>query len=435
MILPVESSPLFYRVESFGCKANQYEAQQIKDLLESYGFKEQPINSPPPAIAVIHSCAVTNSAMRESIDDIRCLRESYPHACIVLTGCVCSVPTFSPPAEATACIKPQPTWLQELAAVIHQHFFFPPQNIAADSLQVPVTTFSGHTRAFLKVQDGCNLGCSYCIVPRLRGVPRDKNPELVIEEASLLVQKGYKEIVVCGISLGLYGQKSTTYSLTSLLRGLTAIPNLPRIRLSSLHPNELTDELLSVWAAAPNMLPHIHLPLQSGSETILRAMRRNYTPKDFLAAVERARAALNNPAITTDVIVGFPGEEEADFLATCDLASAAAFSKIHVFSFSSRPETLAAKMTAKIPAPVIKERSKNLRALSRNLASKYHQQFIGKTVQVLVEGCDAPQASGYSEHYIPTYFPRTKERKNDIVPVKIIKDAGGNHLEGTGLTL
>jgi threonylcarbamoyladenosine tRNA methylthiotransferase MtaB len=286
--------------------------------------------------------------------------------------------------------------------------------------ELPIEQFSGHTRAFLKVQDGCDIGCSYCIVPSLRKAPRDKDLELIRHEAEALTEGGHKEIVVSGVSVGLYGRDNGG-TLADVLRTLLAVKSLERLRLSSLHPAELTDELLDVWASSPKMMPHVHLPLQSGSDKVLAAMRRGYTISDFMSAVERARSALNDPAFTTDVIVGFPGETDADFSETIEACRGVGFSRVHIFTYSPRPGTRAADMPDHLAAGVRQKRMRELRKVGRDLSRRFHATFVGRTVQVLTESVDGDSLEGYSEHYVPVRFEGRAEDKGKILPVRILE--------------
>ena len=281
-----------------------------------------------------------------------------------------------------------------------------------------VASFGDHTRALLKVQDGCNIGCSYCIVPQLRKAPRDKALAAAVAEATALTRKGYREIVVTGVSVGLYG-RDTGSSLAELLKHLVEIPDIGRIRLSSLHPGELTGELLEVWAASPHIMPHLHLSLQSGSDAILHAMRRGYTADEYMNAVERARAALENPAFTTDIIVGFPGETDSCFEESYEFCRTVGFSQMHIFTYSPRPGTPAATMGNQINGAIAAERSERLHRLSGEMALAYHRHFLGEEIAVLVEGVEDGQAHGYSEHYVPVAFHSLVTRKGRVEKIQV----------------
>jgi threonylcarbamoyladenosine tRNA methylthiotransferase MtaB len=393
-----------YLVNVLGCKVNQYDARQIEQLLERYGL-EQTAQSDDADVIIVHTCGVTAAAAQKSRQTIRRMQRDNPLAHVIVTGCAATeeltqvdqLPVFRVPAGAD--------WLQRLAEQLDSLAM--PNSVSVDGIETDTFTisrFGDHTRAFLKVQDGCDIGCSFCIIPQLRKEPRDKAIDDAIREAAALTEAGYREIVVTGVSVGLYGRETGT-SLAELLRHLAAVPNIGRIRLSSLHPGELTDELLEVWAASANIMPHLHLSLQSGSDAVLHAMRRGYTAEDYFNAVERARAVLDRPAFTTDLIVGFPGETDAYFEESYAFCQKVGFSQMHVFTYSPRPKTMAAKMGRQVNGAVAMARSERLRTLGESMALDYHRQFIGQEIEVLIEQSKDGRATGYSKHYIPVEFP------------------------------
>lgn len=263
----------------------------------------------------------------------------------------------------------------------------------------PLTSFSGHSRAFLKIQDGCDGQCSYCIIPKIRTKVSSKPLAVVLAEAKALVASGHKEIVLTGVFLSAYGQDTVRRRrwspgpnrLAELVDKVAQVSGLARVRLSSLEPGDVTVELLDKFSKHKNLAPHLHLALQSGADEILRRMGRQYRAGDFTQAVGAIRDTLDRPAITTDIIVGFPGETDANFLETLNLAKEIGFSKMHIFSFSRRAGTAAAKMQPVVPSGVIKERSKVLRDLDKELQDKFRRQFIGEKMGVIVEDTDPPR--------------------------------------------
>jgi threonylcarbamoyladenosine tRNA methylthiotransferase MtaB len=303
-----------------------------------------------------------------------------------------------------------------------------------DTLAARIESFDGHQRAFLKIQDGCDAFCTYCIIPRLRPQLRSKPVEVAVEEARTLVASGHKEIILTGIFLGAYeretairkrfsqsrdgeraGQAGNPYEntkapfdpvsqpvtslaqtrmqqrspLAELVDALAHLEGLERLRLSSLEPGDVDDDLLAVLSSSATCVPHLHLPLQSGSERILRRMNRQYTRDDYLNMIDRVSSALDRPAITTDIIVGFPGEDESDFEASCDVARQARFCKIHAFPFSPRDGTAAARWRHQfVPTPIVRQRMARLAEIERECALAYRSQFIGDTERVIVEGDD-----------------------------------------------
>jgi threonylcarbamoyladenosine tRNA methylthiotransferase MtaB len=410
-----------YSVRVLGCKVNQVEAEQIRRFLDGCGLSEA-AEGERPDLAVLHSCAVTGEAERKTRRLARRLqRESRAGRPLILTGCA-SRADLAGSADGVVSVGPGPGWSERFAAALAAAC---PE---IESMPTPndwaaIDRFRGHCRAFLRIQDGCDLRCSYCIVPSLRGPSRDKPLDAVLEEAAGLARAGYRELVVTGVSVGLYGKRGGT-SLASALRGLCRLEGLERIRLSSLHPGELTDELLEVWASHPNILPHLHLPLQSGSDRILRAMRRGYTGREFMDAVRRARVALDRPAFTTDVIVGFPGETEEDFQRTEEACREAGFSRIHRFVFSPRPGTPAESLGNAPSAGEAAERMERLRALGERQALSFQEHFLGETVRILAEerGPQPDSVRGYSERYIPVEVGGAPDAIARILRVRLIRN-------------
>jgi threonylcarbamoyladenosine tRNA methylthiotransferase MtaB len=408
-----------YLVNVLGCKVNQYDAKQIEELLENYGLQKVEM-ADDADIIIIHTCAVTAAAAKKSRQTIRKMQRDNPLAHIAVTGCGANEELTQIDQDPVIRIPAGADWLQHLAEAFDQLNM--PKTDLSESIETdnfPISNFGDHTRAFLKVQDGCDIGCSFCIIPQLRKQPRDKTIESAVAEATTLTEQGYRELVLNGVSVGLYGRDSDS-SLAELLRNLVKIPNIGRLRMSSLHPGELTDELLEIWAASPNIMPHLHLSLQSGSDAVLHAMRRGYTAAEYYDAVERARAALDNPAFTTDVIIGFPGETDTYFEESYDFCKKVGFSQIHAFTYSPRPKTMAAKMGGQINGATASERSERLRLLGEEMALKYHSQFLDKSIGVLVEGITDGMAHGYSEHYIPTEFQSSDAVRGQISDVKAV---------------
>jgi threonylcarbamoyladenosine tRNA methylthiotransferase MtaB len=446
-----------FSINSLGCKVNQYESQQIREFLENFGLhKVEP--SQKPDLVVINSCCVTHTASAKSRQCLRKIRKQSPNAVIVVSGCLPTVQIgeLSATAEDAHLIRNRSDLADTLSCIINnkaatmasQRTQFCPDTIIKaknsykikyknklnNHLNLPaLTSFEGQTRAFLKIQDGCDGYCTYCIVPKTRPFVRSKPVDDVLHEAQALVESGHREIVVTGIFLGAYGLKSVRRKnwpnqrnnhLADLLEKMAEIPNLARIRLSSLEPADLTPQLLDTLCRHPNIMPHLHLSLQSGSDNILRKMCRQYRVKEFREKVESAKSLLDRPAITTDIIVGFPGETDSDFEQTVNMAKIIGFAKMHVFSFSPRRGTAAADMQDPIDKKVIKERSKILRDLDIELGQKYRRQFLGETAEILIEN-DNGQNSGRSERYFTVFLDKTekKQKRNSVVKVKLVKNS------------
>jgi len=418
-----------FSINSLGCKVNQYESQQVRELLENSGLHRA---EPPekPDLVVVNSCCVTHTASAKSRQCIRKIRKQSPHAVIIVSGCLPTVQIgeLSPAAEDVHLIRNRSELADTLSNIIHNKSATltsqrtqscPDTTIKAkNSYKIkhkkelnnnfelpPLTSFAGQTRAFLKIQDGCDGYCTYCIVPKTRPFVRSKPVDEVLHEAQTLVKAGHREIVVTGIFLGAYGLQSVRRK------------NWPNQR------NDNLADLLDTFCKNPNIMPHLHLSLQSGSDTILKKMCRQYRSEEFLEKIESAKSRLDRPAFTTDIIVGFPGETDADFEQTVDLAKRVGFAKMHVFSFSPRKGTAAADMQDTVDTKVIKERSQILRELDIELGMKYRRQFLGQTAEILIENNNG-QISGRSERYFTVYLKKTgkKQERNSIAIVKLLKN-------------
>lgn len=413
-----------YCVRVLGCKVNQYEACQIEHLLDRLGLV--PATAGETAdVAILHGCAVTNLAARKSRQALRKLSADHPSARLIMSGCGGAISGFDPTAEKCLVAPSGEHWLPDLEACVNDALRHAPSHVTDGP--IGLEHFSGHKRAFLKIQDGCSIGCTYCIVPTLRGGSRDKPLDEILREAERLTANGYAELVITGVSVGLYGMGGGP-ALSDVLRGLLRIPGIQRLRMSSLHPQEVSDELLAVWSSTKRMMPHVHLPLQSGSTRLLEAMRRGYTAESFLETIRRFRDALDRPAFTTDVITGFPGETEEDFEATRDVIEKTGFSGLHVFPYSNRPGTPASRMKNQVPAPLARRRAEQLQHLGKRLARSYFESLIGMREEVLVEQAVDGLCTGHGERYFPITFPGPENLLCEIAPVHLIE------MQGEGMT-
>jgi threonylcarbamoyladenosine tRNA methylthiotransferase MtaB len=431
-----------FAILSLGCKVNSYESQQIRQLLETFGLTQTgAVHS--PQLVVVNTCCVTHTASAKSRHLIRQAQKHGPTA-VVICGCLPTVETDELKAvgENVHVVKNRCDLAATLSRLVHTESTAPDstppapacagvtslphghptetliraetdskvkceQDLCRSEELPPLVSFQGQTRAFLKIQDGCDAFCSYCIIPTARPDVRFKKLEEILSEATALVSAGHKEIVLTGVHIGSYGQTTARRNrwptadnphLPALLDKVAQIPGLARIRLSSLDPADVTPALLDVFRAHPNIMPHLHLSLQSGADAVLRRMVRPYTADEFRSKVALIRSRLDRPAITTDIIVGFPGETDADFDQTVALAKEVAFAKMHVFVFSPRKGTAAAKMQPKVPPEVKKARSKVLRDLDLALQSHFRSQFLGETAQILIETTNG-RPSGRAERY------------------------------------
>jgi threonylcarbamoyladenosine tRNA methylthiotransferase MtaB len=431
-----------FSINTLGCKVNQYESQQIRQLLEQLGLRQVDI-AQKPEIAVINTCCVTHTASAKSRQQIRKAQKLNPDAAIVVAGCLPTVQIgeLSYLGENVHLIHNRDSLPATLAQITDaktafyssQNHYFSPRNHINPPKLTPLSAFRGHTRAFLKIQDGCDGYCSYCIVPKTRPFVHNKPIETVLEEARALVKSGHKEIVVTGIFLGAYGQESVRRKnwptsqndkLAELLDKMAEIPNLERIRISSLEPADVIPRLLDTFCEHRNIMPHLHLSLQSGSNGVLKRMGRQYNADEFSDKVDLIKSRLDRPAITTDIIVGFPGETDADFEQTIELAGDVGFAKMHIFSFSPRKGTPAANMQDTVDTKVIKQRVRILRDLNSRLESKFREQFLGETATILTENSNQ-QPCGRCERYFMVYLKKTDKgpEKNELIKVRLLKNA------------
>jgi threonylcarbamoyladenosine tRNA methylthiotransferase MtaB len=453
-----------FSIDTLGCKVNQYETQQIRELLGQFGLFRVETSSKPDLV-VINTCCVTHTASAKSRQCIRKAHRQSPDAVVVVCGCLptINIGELSAPAKNVHLVRNRGELADMLIQITNGKAAAldtqgpqscPNTNIEpkkcskikhkndlAKRPKLPqLTCFEGQTRAFLKIQDGCDGYCTYCIVPKARPFVRSKPVDAALREAQALVKAGHREIVLTGIFLGAYGQKSVRRrswpnqqndNLADLLDRMAEMPHLARIRLSSLEPADVTPRLLDVFCRHRNIMPHLHLPLQSGSDTILRKMCRQYRAEEFVEKVELVKSRLDRPAITTDIIVGFPGETDADFRQTVDLAGHVGFAKMHVFSFSPRKGTAAADMQDIVNNRLVKKRSEILHDLDVELGFRYRQQFIGEAAQILLES-DNGHLCGRSERYFMVRLEEAAEElhKNDLVTAKLLANRKNGTMGG-----
>ncbi len=370
------------RVATLGCKVNQYETELVRQGLQQIGYSE-PADTEPADVCLVNTCTVTNEGDSKSRQVIRRMHRDNPDARIVVMGCYAT----RAPEEVGA--------LPGVVDVVTDKRELPDLMTRFGVIDVPtgLSGFSGRQRAYVKVQDGCLLRCSYCIIPHVRPDLTSRPPEHIVDEVRSLTEAGHREVVLTGIHLGHYGvewnkskPKEEWVRLAHLLRRLCELPGAFRIRLSSIEATEVTRELISVMAEhSDRIVPHLHLCLQSGSDAVLRRMRRRWGAKMFLDRCRLLRESLDEPAITTDVIVGFPGETENEFQQTLDTCREAGFSKIHAFPFSARRGTPAADMADQIPKAVRSERVSILSDLESELRRDYYDRLVGRQLEMLVE--------------------------------------------------
>lgn len=370
------------RTVTLGCKVNQYETEYVREGLLGIGY-EDARDEETAELCIVNTCTVTSEGDAKSRQTIRRLGRRNPGAKIVVMGCYA---TRAPQEVASLPgVSQVVTDKRELPDLLGR--------FGVTDIPTGISGFGRRHRAYVKVQDGCMLRCSFCIIPHVRPQLTSRPMEHILDEVRRLVDRGYREVVLTGIHLGHYGVDWNRYAvkekwirLSHLLRSIAELPGDFRVRLSSIEATEVTRELIDVMADQPDKVaPHLHISMQSGSDSVLRRMRRRWGSRRFIDRCQLVQERLDKPAITTDIIVGFPGETDAEFKETIDTARAAGFSKIHIFPFSPRRGTPAATMAAQVPKHVQQERSRELAAFEAVLRTQYYEQLIGRKLRVLVE--------------------------------------------------
>lgn len=390
-----------FNIVTFGCKVNQYESNMMKErMLSSYFFYVENISE--ANIIVVNTCSVTNVADKKCLKMIRRIKREYPNSILVVAGCSSqNKQEIYENLDIDILIgnkdKSKIDVLLKEYIETHKRYvkFYNDRNLEFEDMLI---SDYNHIRAFIKIEDGCDNFCSYCIIPYVRGSVRSKNFETVIKEAKLLTQKGHKEIVLTGIHTGHY--MDNDYDLTDLINELSKIEDLLRIRISSIEITELNDKFLNMLSTNKKVCDHLHIPLQAGSDEILKKMNRKYDLKYYEEKIKKIRMIRPDISITTDIIVGFPYETDKLFNETLEFSRKMNFSKIHVFPYSIRLGTSAANMPNQVDESIKKERVKKLMDLSEIMEKEYYNKFVGKELDILVEECDNNVSVGHSSNYL-----------------------------------
>ena len=407
-------------IQSLGCKVNLYESEYITDQFQKAGYEIVPFQEIAD-VYIINTCSVTNTSDVKSRKVIHQAIRRNPDACIVAIGCFIEanhdyhedgVDILLGNANKSKVLEYVERYWQTKQKA---NYFVTPIPEKFDDMTM--STFLGRTRAFIKIQDGCENFCSYCIIPYVRGKCRSKNFQTVLEEIQNYVQHGYKEVVLTGIHTGNYGVDLGT-DFAALLREIVKINGLVRLRISSIEITELTDEVLQIIRDNDVIVDHLHIPLQAGSDKILRLMNRKYDLAYFKQKMEQIREIRPDISLTTDIIVGFPFETEEDFQDTLSFVREVQFSKVHVFPYSRRSGTVAADMAEQVPGDVKKDRVRRLLALSKELETEYMKKFIGKTLPVLMEVNRTDYSLGHTSNYLLVKVPG-EYQSEDLVDVTI----------------
>ncbi len=414
---------------TLGCKVNHYETEAIWQLFKDANYERVEFETNAD-VFVINTCTVTNTGDKKSRQIIRRAIRQNPDAVVCVTGCYAQTSSAEimeiPGVDIVVGTQDRHKLLDYI-----QQFQDERQpingvgnimkNRTYEELEVPY--FTDRTRASLKIQEGCNNFCTFCIIPWARGLMRSRDPEKVVEQATQLVNSGYKEIVLTGIHTGGYGQDLKNYNLAQLLRDLDTIEGLERIRISSIEASQLTDEVIDVIGNSNKVVRHLHIPLQSGSDDVLKRMRRKYTMAHFSERLTKLHQALPDLAVTSDVIVGFPGESEDEFQETYDFIVNHHFSELHVFPYSPRIGTPAARMDNQIDEETKNVRVHKLISLSNQLAKEYASKLEDEVLEVIPEemGEEPHTLVGYADNYMKVRFEGDDSLIGQIVKVKIVK--------------
>lgn len=424
---------------TLGCKVNSYETEAMQALLLAAGATLVEFHETAD-IYVVNTCSVTNMADRKSRQMLHRAKKNNPEAVVVAAGCYAQTAEEEAMRENGVDVVVGNNQKKQIVEILEQYM----TGVENKRLEIgketeyeelSLDTQVEHTRAYIKIQDGCNQFCSYCIIPYARGRIRSRKPQDVVEEVKRLADSGYQEVVLTGIHLSSYGRTSYEKALEEdrqplleLICRLNEIEGIRRIRLGSLEPRIITENFVKTLCECEKVCPHFHLSLQSGSDTVLKRMNRKYSTEEYAASVELLKKYYTAPAITTDIIVGFPQETEEEFEETLQFAKRIGFSKIHVFKYSRRQGTVADKMTGQIPETVKTTRSERLLVLEEALGNAYRGQFLEKEENVLFEEyamVDGVEYQiGYNERYVRIAVKAEGNLSNCIRKVKIVDTAG-----------
>lgn len=411
---------------TLGCKVNQFETETMEGLFRARGYDVVPFEERAD-VYVINTCSVTHLSDRKSRQLIRRAARMNPDACIAVTGCYAQVA----PEEIRALDGVRVViGTKERARIVD----YVEEALRADTgaigtitdimqarvfEDIPLHSLPHRTRAFLKIEDGCQNFCTFCIIPYARGPVKSRTLSAVAREMHLLTEAGFHEVVLTGIHLGAYGiDLAERPTLADACRMALAEEGLRRLRLGSLESVELSADLLDLMRTEPRFAAHLHLPLQAGSDNVLRAMNRHYDTAAFAALLEDVRRAVPGVAISTDIIVGFPGETEEDFASGLDFVRQMGFARMHVFPYSARRGTPAARRTDQVPPVVRKERAARMQALAEELAEAYHRASLGSVMEVLFETTEDGVTDGLTETYVRVYTD-APARRGEIAPVRL----------------
>lgn len=411
-----ESAKKKFKIVSLGCRTNQYESQAYHDQLVALGYIAAQENE-EAEICIVNTCTVTEGADSSSRHAIRQLARENRGSKLLVTGCFAErQPQIVGQIEGVTHVVANKDKDQLLANL------FPQEDLPEFSIK----HFDAHTRAFVKVQDGCNSFCTYCIIPYVRGRSRSRTVPDIIQEVEGLIANGYKEVVLTGINIGDFdggvAQEETPVRLAELVRLVDRIPGLERLRISSIDPDEVDDDLADAILNGSKTCPSMHIVLQSGSNVILKRMNRKYNRQMFFDTVDRLRAANPDFTFTTDIIVGFPGETELDFADTLEVMRQVKFAKVHMFPYSDRPRTRSILMPNKVPQEIIKERKQEVLRFAEQLSFELRNRFLNRRMFVLTESKEEGrpfEMAGHTANFLPVWVQGLSLVSNQIVEVTL----------------
>ena len=414
---------------TLGCKVNQYETNGMIQKFKEAGYEVVDMNQDVSDICVVNTCTVTNMSDRKSRQLLRKVKDKNKDAIIVAVGCYAQVAKKDLEEmpeidivlgneEKAKIVQYVEEYTNEKQKIVEIEDI----SIKKDFEDMGTVTYTEKTRAVIKVQDGCNQFCSYCIIPYARGRVRSRNSESIIKEISQIAQKGIKEVVITGIHIASYGKDfGNENGLIELLEKINNIDGIKRIRLGSLEPKIITEEFIQRLVKLEKMCHHFHLSLQSGCDETLKRMNRKYTTNNLIEIIERLRKYYDDVILTTDIIVGFPGETDEEFNKTYEFLSKLKFYKMHVFQYSPRKGTRAAVMPNQIDGNIKEQRSKKLIELSNKNQKQYNQEIVGQNVEVLFEDREDNYYKGHTQNYILVKYKTNEELENTLKEVKITK--------------
>lgn len=407
---------------TLGCRVNQYETSAMESILSDAGYKIVPFDTEAD-VYIVNTCTVTSESERKCRQILRRAKGKNPDAIVAAVGCMAQS-SFDllkqmPEVDIILGTNQKHKILKAIEDVQTKPCYIDEMTRPLDYQELKIYDFKERDRAFVKIQDGCDRFCSYCIIPYVRGRVRSRKTENILDEISLLSEKGFQEVVLTGIHVASFGRGTDT-NLSKLIQEVSEIKGIERIRLSSIDPTAFNDTLLETYRNTVKLCPHFHISLQSGSTSVLKRMNRRYTAEEYAEVVSKLREIRPDTCITTDIITGFPGETEEEFLETLDFVDKVALAGIHVFPYSIREGTVAAKMLGQIPKNTKNMRAKILAEKAAQLRNNFASSFVGTTQPVLFEHKDG-QPSGFSPHFLRVVLPDCADSPALYGKIKAVK--------------